>query len=82
MGVNLAAIRKIGLQPDLGVKREWLAGVVVPALGFVFCLWIWWSLPVPAKIAGGLWFAFGSIYLAVKTRGFHVRPAMIDFTDL
>jgi putrescine importer len=72
MGVNLAAIRS---------KPKPLAASVCAGLGFVFCFWIWWSLPLPAKIAGGLWFAAGLAWTAMKTRGFRIRPAVIDFVD-
>ena len=72
MGVNLAAIR---------VKPKPVAATVCAGLGFVFCLWIWWSLPQPAKLAGGLWFAAGFAWTAVKTRGFRVQPAAIDFGE-
>lgn len=72
MGVNLAAIRS---------KPKPLVASACAALGFLFCVWIWWSLPAPAKMAGGLWFALGLGWTALKTRGFRVRPAAIDFAD-
>ncbi len=72
MGVNLAAIR---------LKPKPLVASVCAGLGFFFCLWIWWSLPFPAKMAGGLWFAAGLAWTALKTRGFRIRPAAIDFVD-
>jgi len=72
MGVNLAAIR---------VKPEPLAASACAALGFIFCIWIWWSLPLAAKMAGGVWFAVGLTWTGVKTRGFRIRPAAIDFGD-
>ena len=72
MGVNLAAIR---------IKPKPVAASVCAGLGFAFCVWIWWSLPLPAKIAGGSWFAAGLGWTALKTRGFRVRPSVIDFAD-
>lgn len=72
IGVNLAAIR---------VKPKPIAASACAGLGVVFCLWIWWSLPLPAKVAGGLWFAAGFAWTAAKTRGFRVQPAAIDFGD-
>ncbi len=73
MGVNLAAIRANG-------PRRW-TGVIAPALGFLFCLAIWVSLPVPAKIAGGIWLAAGLIYSAIRTRGFRLQPVLTDFSE-
>jgi len=49
--------------------------------GFVFCALIWWNLNSLAKTIGGIWFALGLIYAAVKTRGFRAGPVMIDFTE-
>jgi putrescine importer len=70
MGVNLSVIREFFLRPPAGHVRNWLLDLTVPALAFAFCLWIWLSLPKPAKIVGGLWCAAGLIYTAIKTRGF------------
>ena len=72
MGVNLAAIRS---------KPKPLAASVCAGLGFLFCVWIWWSLPRQSMIAGALWFAAGLAWTALKTRGFRIRPAVIDFAD-
>ena len=79
MGVNLAAIRRACLRLGAGPKRELFKGLVVPGLGFLFCLVIWWSLPSPARIIGGLWFALGLTYDAIKTRGFRTQPRTVDF---
>jgi len=79
MGVNLAVIREFMFRPPDGHQRHWLADVISPGLGFLFCLVIWCSLPAEAKKVGGTWCALGIIYTAVKTRGFRSKPAMIDF---
>lgn len=62
MGVNAAAMRE-ELRGGAGRTAK-LAALVVPALGLLFCLWIWWSLRTPAKIAGGVWLAAGIIWSA------------------
>jgi hypothetical protein len=46
----------------------------------LFCLWIWASLPKPAKIVGGIWCLLGLIYTAIKTRGFRTQPVMMDLS--
>lgn len=71
MGVNAAALRASGRR----IASCW------HAVGFLFCLLIWLSLPVPAKIAGGVWFLAGLVMIAVRTRGFRVPPAPMDFTE-
>jgi amino acid transporter len=81
MGVNLATLRQYYLVGQPGRKRRWFSDAALPLLGFAFCLWIWWGLRAPAKIAGGTWFAAGLTYAGIKTRGFRLKPAMIDFSD-
>ncbi|MBM3888749.1 MAG: APC family permease [Verrucomicrobia bacterium] len=81
LGVNLAAIREFVFRPPAGHKRNWLADLISPGLGFLFCLAIWCSLPTPAKTVGGIWCAVGLIYAAINTRGFRRQPVMIDFRD-
>jgi amino acid transporter len=81
MGVNLAAIRHFYLRPGRRDQRRVAKDLLLPAFGFLFCLWIWWSLPHPAKIVGGAWFVGGIIYDGIITRGFRRTPAMIDFSE-
>jgi putrescine importer len=80
MGVNLAVIREFYFRPPAGHTRNWLLDLAAPALAFVFCLWIWASLPVPAKVVGGIWCLLGLIYTAIKTRGFRTQPVMMDLS--
>lgn len=80
LGVNLAVIREFYFRSPLGHKRNWVVDFGAPGLGFIFCLAIWLSLPVPAKIVGGIWCAIGLAYTAIKTRGFREQSAMIDLS--
>jgi amino acid transporter len=68
MGVNAAAIRhsfKVRFRdPGHGI----LSGVLLPALGFLFCLSIWLNLSRPAKITGGLWFLIGLLFHVARSR--------------
>jgi putrescine importer len=81
MGVNLATFWQFAIVQQPGRKRQWLVDVVVPLLGFLFCLWIWLGLKLPAKIVGGAWLSVGFIYCAIKTRWFQDRPIMVDFGE-
>jgi amino acid transporter len=80
MGVNLATVAEYYFRRREG-KPGLVADLLVPGLGFLFCLAIWLSLPTPAQIAGGIWLLIGLVYDAVKSRGFRVRPVPIDFSD-
>jgi amino acid transporter len=81
MGVNAAALREFYFAPSSRASRRLFADAVAPILGFIFCFAIWVSLPLPAKVLGGCWFVVGTVYDAVKTRGFKERPAQIDFRE-
>jgi amino acid transporter len=81
IGVNLATVWQFYVIGQPGRKKNFFTDALVPGLGFLFCLVIWWGLATPAKIAGGIWFAVGLIHSAIRTRGFRIRPAMIDFSE-
>jgi amino acid transporter len=79
MGVNLAAIREFVFRPAQQGRRNLLGNLLAPALGFLFCFGIWWSLPTLAHVSGGVWFVLGIAYLAIKTSGFRIKLAAIEF---
>ena len=81
MGVNLATIQQYYFVGVPGHKPRWFTDLCLPLFGFLFCLWIWWGLRTPAKVVGGIWFAIGLTYAAIKTRGFRTAPVMIDFRE-
>ena len=66
MGVNIAVFVRYYVRAG---KRTFL-NLVPPLIGFVVCLYIWWSLRPPAKLAGTAWLAAGLLYGAWKTKGF------------
>jgi putrescine importer len=73
MGVNLAAFTRYWVRGE----QKRILDFVLPLLGFLICLYLWMSLRLPAKLAGGAWLAAGLIYGAVKTRGF--RRNLVSF---
>jgi len=81
MGVNLATFWQFGVLSRPGYKRRIGVDIALPLAGFAFCALIWWNLNPLAKTAGGIWFAIGLLYMAIKTRGFRAAPVMIDFSD-
>jgi putrescine importer len=82
MGVNIAAFRQFYFLRPWDQKRSLLLDAILPLIGFLVCILIWISLPVPAKIIGGIWLVIGIIYLFFKTSGFKQKPVMIDFKDI
>jgi putrescine importer len=80
MGVNAAAFYQFGILQKGGPRKIFI-DIVLPVIGFIFCTVIWWNLNPLAKTLGGIWFAVGAIYLAVKTNFFRNAPATIDFSE-
>lgn len=81
MGVNIAAIKQFYFCRGPDEKKHLFKDAFLPAMGFLFCLWIWWNLPRPAKIVGGIWFLLGIFYLAYISRRFRTQPVAIDFSE-
>jgi putrescine importer len=79
MGVNLAVIQQFYLMG--GYKRRVLTDAIVPGLGALFCFAICWGFATPAKIAGGLWLLATVVYDAIRTRGFRLRPVMLELDE-
>jgi putrescine importer len=55
--------------------------LVFPLLGALVCSYVWMNLSGKAKVAGFVWLAIGSIYLAVLTRGFRETPRQLSFGE-
>jgi putrescine importer len=73
MGVNAAAFVHYWLHS----RSRKLNDLLVPALGFVICGFIWIHLSRPALLLGTLWMAAGIFYGAIRTRGF--RAELVTF---
>lgn len=69
MAVNLCVIQHYWWKRQ--TRR--LADLLLPALGFAVCLYIWLHLSRWALALGGLWMALGFLYLLFLTRGFKKR---------
>lgn len=82
MGVNFTCFVQFYLVRQPGRNRHLLKDAVIPLVGFLFCLWIWWNLSKPAMIRGAVWLGVGLIYAAIKTRGFRSKPLTVDFREL
>lgn len=80
MGVNLAAIRVFCFEKRPDRPRRLLLDLLVPGIGFLFCLAIWLSLSKTAKLTGSIWLAGGFVYLAAVTRLFRRSPGQMDFS--
>jgi amino acid transporter len=80
MAVNAAVVRTFFFKQQSG-QRSLMIDVITPAIGFLFCLTIWASLPALAKWIGGGWLAAGLLYQAIRTRGFTCGPILLEFVE-
>jgi putrescine importer len=80
MGVNAAVIRTFFFKRRSD-QRSLFVDIVIPAVGLLFCLTIWCSLPVLAKWIGGIWLIAGVLYEAIRTRGFTRSPILLEFVE-
>ena len=81
MGVNLAALCHFWFSPEARGHRNFFMDAFVPGFGFVFCFGLLMSLQPWTKYAGLAWIVVGILYGAYKTRGFTLRPKLIDFRE-
>jgi putrescine importer len=80
MAVNLAAVKHFGFSAELDGKRKILLDVIVPSLGFLFCLVILLGLQGSTLLAGAIWCGVGALYVVLKTRMLG-EPVVIDFSE-
>lgn len=80
MAVNLACVRHYGFSPEEHGKRRPFLDIVVPSLGFLFCLVIFLGLENSTLVAGGIWVAVGAVYVLVKTKALG-HSVTIDFSE-
>ena len=79
MAVNLAALKHFGLGAGAD-RRNIVFDIVVPALGFLFCLMIFLGLQGSTLWAGAAWVAAGVAYIALKVKRLG-KPVVIDFSE-
>lgn len=70
MGVNAAVLWQYGVRGTTGHRRNFLFDLILPLLGFLFCMIIWLGLANPAKIAGSLWLLVGLAIVGWRTNLF------------
>jgi len=81
MAVNLAAVRYFGFSRERADKRNILVDIIIPSLGFIFCLVIFLGLQGSTILMGGVWIGLGAVYVVLKTKGMGAAPVMIDFNE-
>lgn len=59
-------------------KHNVVSYLILPALGFLICFYLWIHLSETALKVGGVWLAIGIVYAAVTTKGFKVKPPILS----
>ena len=75
MCVNLSVIVYYFIKQK---KHNVLAYLILPALGFLICFYLWIHLSTTALKVGGSWLLIGIIYAAVTTKGFKIKPPTLS----
>ena len=52
--------------------------MILPVIAAAVCVYLWFNLPMLAKIVGFSWIAIGIIVLAIKTKGFRELPPELN----
>ncbi|WP_312650205.1 APC family permease [Aminipila sp.] len=52
--------------------------LIMPIIGTIVCVYLWFSLTIQAKIVGFSWLALGIIFLTIKTKGFKELPPELE----
>jgi putrescine importer len=81
MEVNLAVIWQFWFRRSEEHTRNFLADVLLPSLGFLFCLVIWMGLGTPAKVAGIVWLFLGFFVIGRQTSWFQRPVVMSDLSS-
>ena len=81
MGVNLSALKHFWFSREALGHRNFFVDCFVPGFGIAFCFVLLISLQSWTKYAGLTWLVVGILYSAYKTRGFTMRPKLIDFSE-
>lgn len=63
MGVNLSCFLRYGIR-----EKQGLLSLLLPALGFLVCAYLWWNLSTIAKLWGTGWLAIGLLWHFGRTR--------------
>jgi amino acid transporter len=74
MGVNAAALLRYYVRE----RDHSLGQLLVPIAGFSVCFLLWIRLNAPARNAGLIWLAIGSVYAAIRTRGFRTPLSLSE----
>jgi amino acid transporter len=76
--VNLTVIKHYFV--DQGEKNV-LNNLVLPAIGFLLTVYLWFSLSGLTLIVGLIWLAVGFLWLLVVTRGFQRPTPVLDLEE-
>lgn len=75
MCVNLSVIVYYFIRKK---ERNVFQYLILPALGFFICFYLWINLSSTALMVGGSWMLVGIIYAAITTKGFKTKPPILS----
>lgn len=75
MCVNLSVIVYYFIRKK---ERRPIPYLIMPAIGFLICLYLWLNLSSIAKVVGFSWLAIGLVYVLILTKGFTKKPPTLS----
>ncbi|MFC7392253.1 APC family permease [Scopulibacillus cellulosilyticus] len=79
--VNLSVIAYYLKHKEKLTARSLISTFILPLLGLIFNIYLWFNLETTAKIVGIIWAGVGLIYLLYLTKFFRVRPPEFSYDD-
>jgi amino acid transporter len=76
ISVNLSVIRYYWFRRGERRREQLVSNLILPALGFAICFYIWLHLSRFSLALGGLWLVVGFLYLLFLTRG--LKRELVD----
>ena len=58
-----------------------LNNVILPLIGFVLTVWLWFNLSALTLWVGLIWLAIGFVWLLAVTRGFQRPTPVLDIEE-
>lgn len=76
--VNLTVIKHYFIDKD---EKNVLNNLILPAIGFLLTVWLWFNLSWLTLEVGLIWLAAGFVWLLVVTRGFQRPTPVLDMAE-
>ena len=75
---NITVIAQYFVKDNQRSLKGIIIYLILPILGSIVCVYLWFSLSIQAKIVGFSWLALGIVFLLIKTKGLREMPPELN----